>query len=141
MKVAVFPGSFDPITQGHEAIVRRALKLFDKVIVAAGVNSDKQYMFTTEQRVEKIQAMFAGEERVEACAFENMTVDLCREKGAQFIVRGVRNATDLEYEQMIAAVNQTLAPEIETVILMADLAHKDISSTLEREKLLHTKQQ
>lgn len=139
MKIALFPGSFDPITSGHEAIIRRALSLFDKVIVAAGVNTDKQYMFSTAERVERIEAMFANEPRVEATSFSGMTIDLCHTLGAQFIVRGVRNAKDLDYEQTIAAVNQKLDPKVETVILLADLEHRDISSTLVREQLSHAK--
>lgn len=137
MRTALFPGSFDPFTSGHEVIVRRALALFDKVYVAVGVNSDKHYMFSLEERIEKIRSRFADEGRVEAVAFSGMTVDLCHRLGAQFIVRGIRNAQDLEYEQTVAAVNQKLDPTIDTVILLADLEHKDISSTLERERLTH----
>lgn len=137
MKTALFPGSFDPITTGHEAIVRRALAIFDKVVVAAGINSDKHYLFSTEERVAKIKAMFADEPRVEATAFSGMTIDLCHQVGAQFIVRGVRNAQDLEYEQTIAAVNRKLDPAIDTVILLADLDKRDVSSTLVREQLTH----
>jgi pantetheine-phosphate adenylyltransferase len=137
MRTALFPGSFDPFTSGHEVIVRRALALFDKVYVAVGVNSDKHYMFSPEERIEKIRSRFADEGRVEAVAFCGMTVDLCHRLGAQFIVRGIRNAQDLEYEQTVAAVNQKLDPTIDTVILLADLEHKDISSTLERERLTH----
>lgn len=140
MKIALFPGSFDPITLGHKAIVERALALFDKVIVAVGVNSEKKYMFSTEQRVARINEMFANELRVEAKKYYGMTIDFCHEVGAQFIVRGIRNAQDLEYEQTIAAVNQKLDPSIDTVILLADLQHRDISSTLEREKLTHCHQ-
>lgn len=140
MKTALFPGSFDPITKGHEAIVKRALQIFDKVIVAVGVNSEKHYMFTTEERLLKIRAMFADEPRVEATSYTGMTIDLCHKVGAGFIVRGVRDEKDLDYEQTIAAVNQQLDPTIDTVILLADLAHKNISSTLEREKLTHQTQ-
>ena len=121
MKSAIFPGSFDPITQGHEAIARRALALFDKVYIAIGVNTDKKYMFTVEERKRKINEMFANEERVEVVT----------------IVRGIRDAKDLEYEQTIAAVNHKLDPEIDTVLLLADMEHKDISSTLIREQMAH----
>ncbi len=140
MKTALFPGSFDPITKGHEAIVKRALQIFDKVIVAVGVNSEKQYMFSTDERLQKIRSMFAEEPNVEAISYSGMTIDLCHEVGAKFIVRGVRDEKDLAYEQTIAAVNQQLDPAIDTVILLADLAHKNISSTLEREKLTHQTQ-
>ena len=137
MKKAVFPGSFDPFTSGHEAIVRRALALFDKIYIAVGVNTDKQYMFTPEQRLQRIQAFFPDEPRVEAVAYSDMTVDLCRRMGAQFILRGIRNDKDFAYEQTVAAVNHTLDPSIDTIILLSDTEHQDISSTLERERLTH----
>ena len=137
MKKAVFPGSFDPFTSGHEAIVRRALALFDKIYIAVGVNTDKQYMFTPEQRLQRIQAFFPDEPRVEALAYSDMTVDLCRRMGAQFILRGIRNEKDFAYEQTVAAVNHTLDPSIDTIILLSDTEHQDISSTLERERLTH----
>ena len=137
MKKAVFPGSFDPFTSGHEAIVRRALALFDKIYIAVGVNTDKQYMFTPEQRLQRIQAFFPDEPRVEAVAYSDMTVDLCRRMCAQFILRGIRNEKDFAYEQTVAAVNHTLDPSIDTIILLSDTEHQDISSTLERERLTH----
>lgn len=137
MNTAVFPGSFDPFTEGHYAIVQRALRLFDKVVVAVGVNSDKQYMYTADERIAMICRRFGGDARVEAVAYSDMTVDLCRRMGARFIVRGIRDEKDLHYEQTVAAVNQTLAPDIETVILLADTEHRNISSTLERERLKH----
>lgn len=137
LRIAVFPGSFDPITSGHEAIVRRALALFDRIVIAVGVNTDKQYMFTTEERIEKIRSLFADEERVTIVSYNDMTVDLCKRVGAQFILRGIRNAKDLEYEQTIAAVNRTLNPHIDTILLMADDAQRDISSTLIREQMAH----
>lgn len=138
MKTALFPGSFDPITTGHAAIVRRALQIFDQVIVAVGVNSEKQYLFTPEQRVARIKDMFADEPRVQALSYSGMTIDICHQVGAQFIVRGVRNAKDLDYEQTIAAVNRQLDPTIDTIILLADLDQRDVSSTLVREQLTHS---
>ena len=122
---------------GHKNIVDRALRLFDKVVVAVGVNSDKQYMFPPEERIARIRDFFPEEGRVEVVSYSDMTVDLCRRAGAQCILRGVRNTQDMEYEQTVAAVNRTLAPDIDTLILFADSAFKDISSTLERERLLH----
>lgn len=136
-RIAVFPGSFDPMTSGHEAIVRRALALFDRIVIAVGVNTDKQYMFTTDERMERIRSLFADEERVTTVSYNDMTVDLCKRVGAQFILRGIRNAKDLEYEQTIAAVNRTLNPHIDTILLMADDAQRDISSTLIREQMAH----
>lgn len=137
MKTAVFPGSFDPFTSGHEAIVRRALSLFDKLYIAVGVNTDKHYMFSTEERLQRIRQCFPNEPRIEALAYSCMTVDLCHQLGAQFILRGIRNAQDFTYEQTVAAVNHTLDPAIDTVILLSDTDHQDISSTLERERLAH----
>ena len=137
MKKALFPGSFDPFTHGHEAIVRRALSLFDKIYIAVGVNTDKHYMFTPEQRLNRILAFFPDEPRVEVVTYSDMTVDLCRRLGVQFILRGIRNAEDFAYEQTVAAVNHTLDPTIDTVILLADTEHQDISSTIERERLSH----
>lgn len=140
-RTAVFPGSFDPFTSGHEAIVRRAAKLFDTIVVAVGVNSDKQYMFSSDERLLRIRQMLSDLPQVQAVAFSDMTIDLCHRVGAKYILRGIRNAQDLEYEQTIAAVNHTLDPDIETILLVSDVAHRDISSTLEREKLLHSRQQ
>ena len=137
MKTALFPGSFDPFTSGHEAIVRRALALFDKVYVAVGNNTDKHYMFAIPERIQRIQACFPDEPRVEAVAYSGMTIDLCHSLGTQFIIRGIRNAHDLAYEQTVAAVNHSLDPAIDTVILLSDFEHQDISSTLERERLAH----
>ncbi len=136
-KTALFPGSFDPFTSGHEAIVQRALALFDHIVVAVGVNTDKKYMFTSQQRMQKIRDSFPNDRRVEVVEYSDMTVDLCKRLGAHFILRGIRNAKDLEYEQTIAAVNKALAPDIETVLLLADDKHRDISSTLIREQLAH----
>ena len=135
--LALFPGSFDPFTRGHEAILRRVLPLFDKVVVAVGVNSEKQYMFTVDERVARIRQALADCPTVEVTAYSGMTVDLCHRLGAQVIIRGIRTARDFEYEQTVAAVNRLQDPSIETLLLMADPEHIDISSTLEREKLTH----
>lgn len=137
MKKAVFPGSFDPFTSGHEAIVRRALALFDKVYIAIGVNTDKQYMFTPKERQQRVLDTFPNEPRIEVLTYSDMTVDLCHRIGAQFILRGIRNAKDFAYEQTVAAVNHTLDPSIDTIILLSDTEHQDIRSTLERERLAH----
>lgn len=140
-KIALFPGSFDPFTDGHEALVKRALLLFDNIVIAVGMNSDKQYMFPTEERVKMIEKRFNGDKRIKVVSYSDMTVDCCRREGAGFIVRGVRNTKDFEYEQTVAAVNRNLAPDIDTVLMLSDLEYKDVSSTLEREKLLHNKKE
>lgn len=140
MSLALFPGSFDPFTEGHDNIVCRALRLFDGVVVAVGVNSDKHYYFPIDERVRAIQQRYADNPRVSVVSFNDMTVDCCRRCGCSVIVRGVRNAADWDYEQTVAAVNHSLAPDIETIILPADDKLRDISSTLRREQLLHTPQ-
>ena len=137
MRTALFPGSFDPFTAGHEAIVRRALSLFDKIYIAVGVNTDKKYMFSIEERLKIIRNFFPDDKRIETVSYSGMTVDLCHQLNTRFIIRGIRNAADLDYEQTIAAVNQTLDPKIETILLLADNQHRDISSTLIREQLSH----
>ena len=137
MRTALFPGSFDPFTAGHEAIVRRALALFDTIYIAVGVNTDKKYMFSIEERLKIIRNFFPDDKRIEPVSYSGMTVDLCHQLNIRFIIRGIRNAADLDYEQTIAAVNQTLDPKIETILLLADNQHRDISSTLIREQLSH----
>ena len=135
--LALFPGSFDPFTVGHEAILRRMLPLFDKVVVAVGVNSEKKYMFSVEERLERIRAMLSDCPTVEVTSYTGMTIDLCHRLGAKVIIRGIRTAKDFEYEQTVAAVNRLQDPSIETLLVMADPDHINISSTLEREKLTH----
>ena len=137
MATALFPGSFDPFTAGHEAVLRRVLPLFDRVVVAVGVNSEKQCMFTPEERVGRIRQMLADCQTVEVTSYSGMTIDLCHKVGAQCIIRGIRTAKDFEYEQLVASVNREQDPSIETLLVMADADHINISSTLERERLTH----
>lgn len=132
--IAVFPGSFDPITNGHVSIVRRALPLFSKVIVGMGVNQTKQSMFTVEQRITWIREAFADEPKVEVMPFEGLTVDLCRRMGATFILRGLRNSIDHGYERSIALMNRQLSG-VETIFLPSAPEHGHISSTIVRELL------
>ncbi|MBR1792840.1 MAG: pantetheine-phosphate adenylyltransferase [Bacteroidales bacterium] len=136
-RTALFPGSFDPFTIGHKAIVLRALRLFDHVIVAIGVNSDKQYMFSVEERKARILDFLDGVAGVSICSYNDMTVDCCRRLGVEFIIRGIRNVDDFDYERQVAAVNRHLAPEIDTVFFLSDTHMEHISSTIERERLLH----
>lgn len=135
--LALFPGSFDPFTAGHEAILRRVLPLFDKVVVAVGVNSEKKYMFTVEERMARIRETMKDCPTVAVTSYSGMTVDLCHQLGAKVIIRGIRTSKDFEYEQTIAAVNRLQDPSIETLLLLADPEHVNISATLEREKLTH----
>ena len=137
MATALFPGSFDPFTAGHEAVARRVAPLFDRLVVSVGVNSEKLCMFSPEERMERIRRMLADLPNVEVTTYSGMTIDLCHQIGAQCIIRGIRTTDDFEYEQLIATVNRRQDPSIETFLVMADAEHRDISSTLEREKLTH----
>ena len=132
MKRALFPGSFDPITLGHFDIIRRALALFDEIVVAIGVNGDKNYMFTVEQRKEFIEKAFADEPKVKVSTYQGLTVDYCREIDAQFILRGLRNPADFEFEKAIAHTNRTLS-KIETVFLLTAARTYFISSSIVRD--------
>ena len=137
MAIALFPGSFDPFTAGQEAVLRRVLPLFDRVVVAVGVNSEKHCMFSPEERVQRIRQLMADCPTVEVTSYTGMTIDLCHQVGARCIIRGIRTAEDFEYEQLVASVNREQDPTIETLLVMADADHIKISSTLEREKLSH----
>lgn len=136
-KVALFPGSFDPFTAGHLNILKRALTMFDEVVVAAGVNIDKRGFFTTEQKIDIIEQATAGLDGVSVIAYGNLTIDACRERGIRHIVRGVRNMIDFETERSIADANRRLAPEIETVIIPTAQDYAHISSTAVRDLLKH----
>ncbi len=137
MRIAVFPGSFDPLTKGHEEIVRKAVPLFDKIYVAIGENANKKYCFPIEKRLQWIRQAFADESKVEVVVYEGLTIDFCRKVGARFILRGLRNSMDFQYEKDIAEANRHLAPEVETIFLLSspELAH--VSSSLVRELYHH----
>lgn len=134
-KIALFPGSFDPITKGHKSIVERALPMFDKIVVAVGTNTAKNSVFPLEKRIEWIEKTFAQYDNVEVVTFNSLTVDFCRQIGAKYILRGLRNSTDFQYERNIARINQELAEEIETIFLMTKPDDAAISSSLVREIL------
>ncbi|MCB0663736.1 MAG: pantetheine-phosphate adenylyltransferase [Saprospiraceae bacterium] len=133
MKIAVFPGSFDPITKGHVDLVKRAIPLFDKIIVAIGVNSQKSYLFDLEQRVEWLEKVFANYPTVEVSYFEKLTARYCNSVGARYILRGLRNASDFDYEKTISQLNNIIGDGIETVFLIAQPGFSHISSTIVRE--------
>jgi pantetheine-phosphate adenylyltransferase len=132
LKRALFPGSFDPITLGHYDIIKRALDLFDEIVVAIGVNGDKNYMFTVEQRKEFIEKAFADEPKVKVTTYQGLTVDFCKEIDAQFILRGLRNPADFEFEKAIAHTNRKLS-QIETVFLLTAARTSFISSSIVRD--------
>ncbi|UTW61367.1 pantetheine-phosphate adenylyltransferase [bacterium SCSIO 12741] len=135
MKVAVFPGSFDPITVGHEAIVKRAAPLFDKIILAIGVNSSKKYMFTLEQRMEALQACFKDYDHVVVDQYEGLTIEYCKKINAQYILRGLRIAADFEYERNIALMNRSMNDQVETLFLISQPEYSAITSTVVRDIL------
>jgi len=134
IKTAVFPGSFDPFTIGHESIVRRALKMFDKVIIGIGQNTTKVSFFPIEKRVESIKRVFKDkEDSVHVKVFKGLTVDFCKEEHSRYILRGLRTAADFEYERAIAQTNKAMYPEIETVFLLTLPQHTFINSSVIRE--------
>jgi pantetheine-phosphate adenylyltransferase len=138
MKIAVFPGSFDPITLGHYDIIERAAPLFDKLIIAIGQNSQKKYMFPLEKRMEFIRNAVKDFKNVEVDYFEGLTVDYCLKKDAQYILRGLRNPADFEFEKAIAHTNRTLAHrKLETVFLLTSSGKSFISSSIVREIITH----
>lgn len=132
-KIAVFPGSFDPITVGHVDIVRRALPLFDQIIVAIGVNTQKTYLYSLEQRLNWLHSVFEDEPKVEVGQFENLTAHYCRRIGARYLLRGLRNASDFDYEKTISQLNHIVGEGIETFFLIAQPGYSHISSTIVRE--------
>jgi pantetheine-phosphate adenylyltransferase len=132
-RICLFPGTFDPITMGHIDIIQRALPLFDKLVVGIGANSSKQPMFSLEQRVGWIEHIFGNDTRIEAVGYSGLTVDYCKQIGAQYILRGIRYVSDFEYEKAIADMNRMLAPEIETIFLTCLPQYSTISSTLVRD--------
>jgi pantetheine-phosphate adenylyltransferase len=136
-KIAVFPGSFDPFTVGHESIVKRALLLFDRVIIAVGENAEKKNLFSIEMRMKMILKVFEGENRVEITRFSGLTVEFCRKHNARYIVRGLRTAVDFEYERAMGHMNWKMAPEIDTVFLLTSTEHTPVNSTIVRDIIKH----
>jgi pantetheine-phosphate adenylyltransferase len=134
IKTAVFPGSFDPFTIGHESVVRRALDMFDKVIVGIGDNTTKTRFISLAESTEKISKVFEDTGgRVEVKAFRGLTVDLCRKENSRYILRGLRTAADFEYERAIAQTNKAMYPEIETVFILTLPEHTHVNSSIIRE--------
>jgi pantetheine-phosphate adenylyltransferase len=132
-KIAVFPGSFDPFTIGHEGIVRRALSLFDEIIIAVGANALKKSYYPLNVRKEMIGKVFLNEPRIRVDHYEGLTVDYCRRNGAGYILRGLRTAADFEFERAIAQINKALASDVESVFLLTTPEHTPINSTIVRD--------
>ncbi|EPR74954.1 Phosphopantetheine adenylyltransferase [Winogradskyella psychrotolerans RS-3] len=132
MKRAIFPGSFDPITNGHHDIILRGIKLFDEVVVAIGINAEKKYMFSLEDRKAFLEDAFKDEPKVKVLTYKGLTIDFCKEIDAEFILRGLRNPADFEFEKAIAHTNRKLS-KIETVFLLTAAKTSFISSSIVRD--------
>lgn len=137
MKRAVFPGTFDPVTLGHVDIITRAVPLFDEIIIAVGRNADKKHLFDLNQRVEWIREIFKDHPTIQVDHYPGLTADFCRYKEAKYIVRGIRNVTDFEYEYQIASVNRNLWSELETVFIMSRPEFAAISSKFVRDVIIY----
>lgn len=136
MKIAVFPGSFDPITIGHVDIVKRSIPLFDKIIIAIGVNTQKKYLFSLERRIHWIQQVFKDYPSIQVTHYNGLTINYCKEIGAQYLLRGIRSASDFEYEKTIAHLNHSMEADVETILMLSPPEYSSISSTIVREIIL-----
>lgn len=132
-RICLFPGTFDPLTLGHVDIINRALPLFDKIVVGIGLNASKEPMFSAEQRKQWINDIYEDEERVEGAVYEGLTINFCKEIGADFILRGIRYVSDFEYEKSIADANRTLDKTIETFFLTGEPKYTSVASTIVRD--------
>ncbi len=135
MKIALFPGSFDPVTKAHVDIVKRSVGLFDKVYIGIGDNSSKKGLLTIEKREQMLRAVFETEPKIHIVAYDGLTVDFCKSIGATFMIRGIRTVSDFEYEKAIAQMNHSLAPDIESIFIVSKPGYSSISSTIVREIL------
>ena len=133
MKIALFPGSFDPVTKAHVDILKRALPLFDKVVIGIGLNSTKAAYLTLEKRKEMLRAIFADEPKVEVQTYEGLTVVFCKKIQSNYMIRGIRTVSDFEYEKAIAQMNHALEPEIESIFIVSKPGYSSISSTIVRD--------
>ena len=136
-RICIFPGTFDPITRGHVDVVKRTINLFDKLIIAVGINSAKQPMYTTEQRISWISEIFKDDKNVGVTSYSGLTINFCKEVNANYILRGIRSVGDFEYEKAIADMNRMLQPDIETIFLTCSPIYSTISSTLVRDVIRH----
>lgn len=132
-RICLFPGTFDPVTQGHVDVIERSVHLFDKLIIGIGINSSKQPMFSVEQRTAWMNDIFQNDPRIVVSSYSGLTIDYCHTVGARFILRGIRYISDFEYEKAIADMNRMLAPDIETIFLTCSPLYSTISSTLVRD--------
>jgi pantetheine-phosphate adenylyltransferase len=137
LRIALFPGSFDPFTIGHFDIVERALPLFDEIVIAIGNNTNKSGFFSIEDRIKWIKQAFKGEPKVKVESYSGLTVDFCNRIGAKFLLRGLRTSSDFEYERAIAQMNKKMYPYLESVFLLTRPEHTPISSTIVRDIIRH----
>jgi pantetheine-phosphate adenylyltransferase len=133
MKIALFPGSFDPVTKAHVDIVKRSASLFDKVYIGIGVNSTKKGLLSVETREQMLRAVFQHDPKIHVVAYEGLTVEFCKSIGAAYMIRGIRTVSDFEYEKAIAQMNHSLDPEIESIFIVSKPGYSSISSTIVRE--------
>ena len=133
MKIALFPGSFDPVTKAHVDIVKRSVSLFDKFYIGIGVNSSKKGLLSVEKREQMLRAVFETDGRIHVIAYEGLTVNFCKSIGANYMIRGIRTVSDFEYEKGIAQMNHSLEPEIESIFIVSKPGYSSISSTIVRE--------
>ncbi|HEY9561132.1 MAG TPA: pantetheine-phosphate adenylyltransferase [Anseongella sp.] len=134
-RIALFPGSFDPITIAHVDILARALPLFTKVYIGIGLNSNKEGLISREQREQMIRAVYAGDNKIEVISYEGLTVEFCSRIGASYIIRGIRSTSDFEYEKAISQMNHAMHPEIESVFILSSPGYSAISSSIVRDIL------
>ncbi|MDN5287188.1 MAG: coaD [Mucilaginibacter sp.] len=137
MKIALFPGSFDPVTKAHVDIVKRSVGLFDKVYIGIGANSSKQGLLSIETREQMLRAVFQHDDRIHIVAYEGLTVNFCKSIGATYMIRGIRTVSDFEYEKAIAQMNHALVPDIESIFIVSKPGYSSISSTIVREIMRH----
>lgn len=137
LKTAVFPGSFDPVTRGHENVIHRAIPLFDRIIVAIGENAEKRSMFPVERRIAWIKKTFANEPKILVERYSGLTVDFCRSINARYILRGIRTSADFEFERSIGQINKMLLPEIETLFFLSTPEFTALNSSIVRDIIRH----
>jgi len=136
-RIAVFPGSFDPITVGHEDIIKRALPLFDTLIIAIGNNSNKKYLYSPKERKTQIERVFENEPRIQVKIYDGLTVNFCQEQNAQFILRGIRTSADFEFERNIGLMNLDMAPNVESIFIISRPEYSALSSSVVRDIQRH----
>lgn len=136
-KIAIFPGSFDPFTVGHESIVLRALSMFDKIVIMIGYNVNKQSFYPIEKRLKWIKQIFKDKPKIEVKIYDGLTVDFCKKVDAKYILRGIRTSSDFEYERAIAQVNKKMHPEIESIFLLTLPEHTPVMATIVRDIVSH----